>query len=229
MSAGAWLDLELLAKRREQLGLARPKPIQVRKLLLRGTLIGSVLPSLLIFIGLVLLIQDQFLIRQEEQLAPLANQYDTFEQQITGLVEQIDVAKKVNQSIAIAMASVRSSSALLGELTQLTPGQMSLESVKTEGNQLLLEGAALQPNGLRTINALLLQFAQSSFFDAKQVRLEKAEVKSSSEGVVPQMSFSVVAPFDDEGIISTRSRLKELGANGLAKRVQLLEAEQLLP
>ena len=117
----------------------------------------------------VLLIQDQFLIRQEEQLAPLANQYDTFEQQITGLVEQIDVTKKVNQSIAIAMASVRSSSALLGELTRLTPGQMSLESVKTEGNQLLLEGAALQPNGLRIINALLLQFAQSSFFDAKQV------------------------------------------------------------
>ena len=229
LSAGAWLELELLAKRREQLGLARPKPILVRKLLLRGTWIGSVLPSLLLLVGLVLLIQDRFLIRQQEQLTPLANQYDAVEQQITELVGQIDAAKKLNQSIAVAMADVRSSSALLGELTRLTPREMTLESVKAEGNQLSLEGDALQPNGLRMINALLLRLAQSSFFDAKQVRLDKAEVQSAGEGMAPQMSFSLVAPFREEAASATRSRLAVLGAVGLAKRVKLLEAEQLLP
>ena len=229
MSAGAWLELELLAKRREQLGLARPKPILVRRLLLRGTLIGGLLPSLLLLVGLVLLIQDRFLNRQQEQLTPLADQYDAVEQQLTELVGQIDMAKKLNQSIALAMADVRSSSALLGELTQLTPRQVKIKSVKAEGKQLSLEGEALQPNGLRMINALLIRMAQSSFFDSKQVSLDKAEVKSAGKGMAPQMSFSLVAPFRKDAASATRPRLEVLGAVGLAKRMKLLESERLLP
>jgi len=106
---------------------------------------------------------------------------------------------------------------------------MTLESVKAAGDQLSLEGEALQPNGLRMINALLLRLAQSSFFDARQVRLDKADVQSDGEGMAPQMNFSVVAPFRQEAASATRPRLQALGAVGLAKRVKLLEAEQLLP
>ena len=228
MVAGAWLQLDLLARRREQLGLARPQPLPVRQLLIRGAVIGGVLPLLFLLAGLFLLLQDRLLAAQEEQLAPSAFAYDGLQQRMQELLVQIDTAKTTNRSIAEAMADVRSSSAVLGELKQILPSEMVLDEVNTGGNQLALKGAALQPDGLRTINAFLLRLARSSLFDAQQVRLEKAEVRSGSSGVASKMSFSLVADFREDSAAATRPRLEALGAVGLAKRVRLLQAEKLL-
>ena len=149
MVAGAWLQLDLLARRREQLGLARPQPLPVRQLLIRGAVIGGVLPLLFLLAGLFLLLQDRLLAAQEEQLAPSAFAYDGLQQRMQELLVQIDTAKTTNRSIAEAMADVRSSSAVLGELKQILPSEMVLDEVKTGGNQLALKGAALQPEGAR--------------------------------------------------------------------------------
>ena len=228
LSAGAWLELDLLARRRQRLGLVRPQPIAVRKLLLRGTLIGAALPLLSLVVCFLILIQDRLLARQQEQLTPYANQYDAIKQSLDDIVVQIDSASSRNRSIARAMADVRSSSAVLVELAGLLPREMTFKSLKAEGSQLIVEGAALQPNGLRTINAFLLRLAQSSLFDSQQVRLKKAQVKEASGDANSLMNFSVVAAFRDDAAEATRSRLEELGAVGLAKRLRLLEAEELL-
>ena len=228
LSRGAWLELDLLARRRERLGLVRPQPIAVRKLLLRGTLIGASLPLVSIALCLLVLVQDRLLARQQEQLTPLANQYDAARQSLDDIVVQIDSASSRNRSIARAMADVRSSSAVLVELAGLLPREMTFKSLKAEGSQLIVEGAALQPNGLRTINAFLLRLAQSSLFDSQQVRLKKAEVKEASGDANALMNFSLAAVFRDDAAEATRSRLEELGAVGLAKRLRLLEAEELL-
>ena len=229
MSAGAWRELDLLVRRRESLGLARPQPIPVRTLLTRGTLIGGLFPLLVLLACLVLLLQDRLLARQEEQLKPAAERYDMVQQRLTGLVEQMDALTMRNRSIAAAMADVRSSSALLGELTQLLPSEMVLERFQVEGSRLSVDGTVLQPNGLRTINAFLLQLAQSSLFDPQKVQLEKAEVNATSDNVASVMRFSLNADFHDDAAVLTRPRLDLLGASGLATRVQFLESEQLLP
>ena len=228
LSAGAWLELDLLARRRQRLGLVRPQPIAVRKLLLRGTLIGAALPLLSLVVCFLILIQDRLLARQQEQLTPYANQHDAVKQSLDDIVVQIDSASSRNRSIARAMADVRSSSAVLVELAGLLPREMTFESLKAEGSQLIVEGAALQPNGLRTINAFLLRLAQSSLFDSQQVRLKKAEVKEASGDSNSLMTFSLAVAFRDDAAEATRSRLEELGAAGLAKRLRLLEAEELL-
>ena len=54
LSAGAWLDLDLLRQRRERFGLERSKVIPVRELLWRGGLIGAVLPLVLLVVVLFL-------------------------------------------------------------------------------------------------------------------------------------------------------------------------------
>ena len=228
LSAGAWLELDLLARRRQRLGLVRPQPIAVRKLLLRGTLIGAALPLLSLVVCFLILIQDRLLARQQEQLTPYANQHDAVKQSLDDIVVQIDSASSRNRSIARAMADVRSSSAVLVELAGLLPREMTFKSLKAEGSQLIVEGAALQPNGLRTINAFLLRLAQSSLFDSQQVRLKKAEVKEASGDANSLMNFSLAAAFRDDAAEATRSRLEELGSTGLAKRLRLLEAEELL-
>jgi len=229
VSAGEWLEFDLLVRRRESLGLARPQPIQVRTLLTRGMLIGGLFPLLVLLTCLVLFLQDLLLARQEEQLKPAADRYDMVQQRLIDLVEQMDALKKRNRSIAEAMADVRSSSALVGELTQLLPSEMVLERFQVEGSRLSVNGTVLQPHGLRTINAFLLQLAQSSFFDPKMVQLEKAEVKATSGDLTSVMRFSLNADFRGDAAVLTRPRLDLLGASGLATRVRFLESEKLLP
>ena len=228
LSAGAWRELDLLARRREQLGLARPQPIAVKTLLIRGTLIGGLFPLVVLVTCLVLLVQDRLLARQEQQLTPDAERYDLVEQSLNDLVEQMDALTTRNRSIAAAMADVRSSSALLAELTQLLPSEMTLDSFQIEGSRLSIDGTVLEPNGLLTINAFLLQLGQSSLFDPQLVRLEKAEVSPSAGDAVVLMRFSLNAGFRGDAAAATRPRLAALGALGLATRVHFLEAEQLL-
>ena len=156
LSAGAWRELDLLARRREQLGLARPQPIAVKTLLLRGTLIGGLFPLVVLVTCLVLLVQDRLLARQEQQLTPDAERYDLVEQSLNDLVVQMDALTTRNRSIAVAMADVRSSSALLAELTQLLPAEMTLDSFQIEGSRLSIDGTVLEPNGLLTIMFLQL-------------------------------------------------------------------------
>ena len=128
------------------------------------------------------------------------------------------------------MADVRSSSALLAELTQLLPSEMTLDSFQIEGSRLSIDGTVLEPNGLRTINAFLLQLGQSSLFDPQLVRLEKADLSSTSAGdAALLMRFSLNAGFRGDAAATTRPRLDALGASGMAKRVRFLESEQLLP
>lgn len=230
LSAGAWRELDLLARRREQLGMQRPQPIAVRTLLIRGTLIGGLFPLVVLVTCLVLLLQDRLLARQEQQLIPDAERYDLVEQSLSDLVVQMDVLTTRNRSIAAAMADVRSSSALLAELTQLLPSEMTLDSFQIEGSRLSIDGTVLEPNGLRTINAFLLQLGQSSLFDPQLVRLEKADVSSNSAGDAARlMRFSLNAGFRGGAAAMTRPRLNALGASGMAKRVRFLESEQLLP
>ena len=59
LSAGAWLDLDLLRQRRERFGLERPKVIPVRELLWRGGLIGSVTPLFMLLVVVFLFVQDR--------------------------------------------------------------------------------------------------------------------------------------------------------------------------
>ena len=229
MGTGAWRELDLLVRRREALGLARPQPIPVRTLLTRGALIGGLFPLLVLMTGLVLLLQDRLLARQEEQLKPAAERYEMVEQRLTDIVGQMDALKTRNRSIALAMADVRSSSALLGELTQLLPSGMVLDRFQVQGSLLSVDGTVLQRNGLRTINAFLLQLAQSTLFDPQMVQLEKAEVNSTSGDTPSLMRFVLKAGFRADAAALTRPRLDLLGASGLAKRVRFLESEKLLP
>ena len=67
LSAGAWLDLDLLRQRREHFGLQRPKVIPVRELLWRGGLIGSVTPLLMFLVVLFLFVQDRQLTQRQRR------------------------------------------------------------------------------------------------------------------------------------------------------------------
>lgn len=223
LSAGAWLDLDLLRQRRDRFGLERPRVVPVRELLWRGGLIGAVLPLLLLLVVLFLVLQDRQLKERQRRLAPIAAEHDRVDQVLIKATTMVERSRATNDAIAKAMADVRSSSALLAELRRLVPESIVLDRLRVKGKILELSGSADQPNGLRSVNALLLRLSASGFFHPQQVKLLKANVAGQDEEA--KLKFSVAAGFAPDAALSMRTFLPGLGAEGMARRMAVLERE----
>ena len=226
LSAGAWLDLDLLRQRRERFGLERPKVVPVRELLWRGGLIGAVVPLVLLSVVLFLFIQDRQLAERQKRLEPIAAEHDRVEQSLIAAMQMLEQTRSTNFAIAKAMADVRSSSAVLAEVRRLVPELISINRLAVKGNVLEISGSAQQPNGLRLVNALLLRLSASGFFAPEQVKLSKASVAGKAEQA--KLKFSVSAGFAADAAVAMRRSLPRLGAEGMARRMVVLEREGLV-
>ena len=226
MSAGAWLDLDLLRQRRERLGLERPKVIPVRELLWRGGLIGCVAPILLLLVVLFLFVQDRQLEQRQRQLEPIAEEHDRVDQALIEATKLLKQSRATNAAIAKAMADVRSSSAVLAEVRRLVPETVVLDRLVVKGNVLEISGSAEQPNGLRLVNALLLRLSASGFFAPQRVELLKADVAGQADQAT--LRFSLSAGFASDASLATRTALPLLGAQGMARRMSVLVQEGLV-
>ena len=229
MSSGAWLEIDLLRQRRERYGSQRPEVIPVRTLLMRGALFGSVLP-LLLLLGCAWLWFSESRLRQRAlELQPLADEHDLLEVKIQKERKVLKRAVETNQAMARAMANVRSSSALLAELQRLVPQTIRLDQARISGNALELNGEALMPDGLRTLNALMLSLGQSALFDEDGVTLQQASLKGfAATGSADQerLSYALSARFASDAPQAIRPQLAALGAIGLKRRLQRLDQEE---
>ena len=229
MSSGAWLEIDLLRQRRERYGSQRPEVIPVRTLLLRGALFGSVLP-LLLLLGCAWLWFSESRLRQRAlELQPLADEHDLLEVKIQKEKKALKRVLETNQAMARAMANVRSSSALLAELRRLVPQTIRLDQARISGNALELNGEALMPDGLRTLNALMLSLGQSALFDEDGVTLQQASLKGfAATGTVDQerLSYALSARFASDAPQAIRPQLGALGAIGLKQRLMRLNQEE---
>ena len=229
MSSGAWLEIDLLRQRRERYGSQRPEVIPVRTLLLRGALFGSVLPLLLLLGCAWLWFSESRLRQMALELQPLADEHDLLEVKIQKERKALKRAVETNQAMARAMANVRSSSALLAELQRLVPQTIRLDQARISGNALELNGEALMPDGLRTLNALMLSLGQSALFDEDGVTLQQASLKGfAATGSADQerLSYALSARFASDAPQAIRPQLAALGAIGLKRRLQRLDQEE---
>ena len=231
MSSGAWLDVDLLRQRRERFGAQRPEILPVRTLLLRGAAIGAALPVLLVLTCVWLLFQEQRLVQEANNLQPLAAEHDILQVRILNETTTLEGLVQTNKNLARAMADVRSSSALFGELRRLMPVAIQLDQAQVDGNQLDLRGQATQPNGLRSVNALMLSLAQSPLFQQDGVKLQRAQLQAvngnqATAATNGRVSYSLSAEFAPDAVKAIRPRLLSLGANGLDQRLKRLEQEE---
>ena len=229
VSSGAWLEIDLLRHRRERYGTQRPAVIPVRALLLRGALFGSVLPVILLLSCVWLWFNESRMRQRAEQLKPWADEHDLLEIKIQAEKRLLEAAVKTNQAMATAMADVRSSSALLAELQRIVPKSISLDEAQINGDALDLTGEALMPDGLRTLNALMLSLGQSALFDEDGVTLKQASLKGSSSPEAAdqeRLKYGLSARFATDAPKAIRPQLPALGAIGLARRLQYLMQEE---
>ena len=229
LSSGAWLDIDLLRQRRERYGTQRPTVIPVRTLLLRGALLGSALPLILLLSCLWLWFSEGRLRQRAVELQPLADEHDLLEVKIQTETKALEAAVQTNQAMARAMANVRSSSALLAELRRLVPQTISLDQAQISGDALKLSGEVLMPDGLRTLNALMLSLGQSALFAEDGVTLDQASLqRSASAQAVDEgrLSYGLSAQFASDAPQAIRPQLAALGAIGLDRRLRRLQQEE---
>jgi len=242
VATGAWLELDLLRRRREEMGLQAPKPVPARELLWKGGLIGGgvVLTALLICLGAFL--YSRWLEQEQTRLTPIAAEFDQTQLTVGRTNAELKKLEAANTALAQAIAGVRSGSAVLTELSRVVPRGVQFTKLKLLGDQLELLGLVNQPLGLTLINGLELQLRASPFFQKDGVTLVKAQEATAAAAPAPsptggaaapappkQLSFELKATFASDAAKLTRDRLMELGSNGLALRVQLLRREGLLP
>ena len=226
LSAGAWLDLDLLRQRRDRFGLERPRVVPVRELLWRGGVIGAVVPLLLLLVVLFLVVQDRQLTQRQRRLEPIAAEHDRVDMALIEATAKLEQSRATNGAIAKAMADVRSSSAVLAEVRRLVPETIILDRLVVRGNALEISGTAEQPNGLRLVNALLLRLSASGFFTPQQVELSQANVSGRAEQA--KLRFSLSAGFAGDAGLAMRASLPRLGADGMARRMEVLVQEGLV-
>ena len=80
---------------------------------------------------------------------------------------------------------------------------------------------------LETLNRFQLRLDASSFFERDGMTLERADGRTGREST--SLAFRFNGEFAADAVKATRSRLVELKALGLGRRLERLQEEGLLP
>ena len=232
--------LDLLRQKRLEHGIPDPADLrrQYRGLLLKGSLIGTAVLAGSVLITAVLFVRQQMLTAELDRLALVEAQVQTAETQLKTARGQINRLKQVNRTLVEGLVNARSGSALMRDLQLRIPQGVQITSAEVNpgGTSLRLEGAAADPLAFARINALQIALGRSPLLLANSVTLRKAsrgDAKKPVPGtsVVPagQVAFELTAQF--RPVLPAAAELQllnELGATGMAARLQMLQAQGLL-
>ena len=237
------LVLDLLRERRAALGQEALSAtlVQRRSLLQRGALIGLILLGSMLGIWAVLLLQSTLVRSKMGQLEQFESQAAQLQAEIDSRNQKLRAIQTTNQVLAKALTSGRTSSALLTALQLNTPEGVQLLSVDATGD-LVIKGQAFDPLALVRINAFQLRLQGLAFFDAKAVQLTKVErqpsqaqaTAQSGNGAEPRpeagpLAFEIRVPFANLDAQGQLALLQQLGSEGMARRLNLLRSEGLMP
>lgn len=217
---------DLLQNRRVELGLPRHSPRRrpTGQLLMAGGVVGVALilaPTLAsVVVGFNVKELEQSLVR-----------FIPVEQQVAGLQSRLQRASSRTKAlqedtgrITAQLVSVRSGSALFEQLKQITPAAISLSSLTVQPTQLIISGIAQssrRAGALQELNAFALNLESLRAVPADGARIQKVAAQGEFDS-----EFRLEVQIDP-GIRPTSAELLMLGAEGLARRYELLKARGL--
>ncbi len=231
MNRPAWLerDWDLLRQRRLERGLPpAAEPLQpARSLLVRGVALGGGVLAAVFGIWGGLLWRQAQLNQQLAGLRGIPVQVQALEGQALAQRRRLSTIQRSNEGLAKGLVAVSSGSALLAQLTQITPQGVQLTDVQVQAGSLKLKGVAADPQAFRRVNGLSLLLAESPLFQPKSVKVVKLS-REASKPAAP-VDWDLTAAFATLPAPQQLRLLQSLGAEGLAKRLQILERAGVLP
>ena len=219
--------LDLLEERRPELGLPAPTPVRraSRSLLLQGAGWGGGVVLLAVLgLGAMAWWEGQQA-QQLEALLPVEQQVRATEAKLRRLKSRTATLAKDNKQIAKQLVAVRSGSALLEQLRRITPQGIQLKDLSVNDNAIKLSGAVQgggRPGPLERINALVLALGELPQTLADGVKVVKAT--RADNGDAATVNFSLTWALDP-AVKPSLQLLQDLGAEGMAERLRLLERE----
>ena len=231
MSTPSWLesDGDLLGQRRLERGLAAAAEplVPARGLLLRGAALGGgfLLAVLVVWAGLRW--RQAQLELKLQGLRGIPAQVQALEARALAQRRRLSTMQRSNEGLAKGLVAVSSGSALVAQLAAITPQGVQLTEVQVQGGSLKLKGVAADPQAFRRVNALTLLLAESPLFEAKGVKVVKLS-RDAAKPAAP-VEWDLTATFATLPPNQQVRLLQKLGAEGLARRLQILEQAGVLP
>lgn len=232
-------SIDLLRQRRLELGLPEQPaaPTDSSRLLLMGGLAGAALVLLTLLVWLGFRFRLQALETEVASLADVPIQLKALQGELEASKGRVIKLKAVNKGLADGLVSARSGSALLTQLSLISPAGVQLTSGDVQGNTLTLKGLAADPQAFRRINALQLQLANAPMFDsssAEVVKVSREPAKAPAQaqpGAAPatQVAFELKVEFSPAAQSASLAELQRLGAEGMAQRLLVLRRAEVLP
>lgn len=231
--------LDLLRERRKELGQESmiTALLDRRPLLIRGALIGAAL--LVMAVGGTALVLLRYIVvkSQTAQLTRFEVEATQMQAEMAASKAKLDQLTTTTRSLTEGLTTLRTSSALLSDLQLRIPEGLQLQSVEAEGQKLVLKGQALDPLAFARINALQLELARSPLLEGTGVTLVKLERVPAAAPVAGQagpaapdaVRFELVGPFASLPPARQLVVMRQLGSDGMVRRLQLLQAEGLIP
>lgn len=234
-AAQDWPVLDLLRETRQEIGQQTISAVvaERRNLLLQGTTAGAVLLGVVLGISALVFLRHQMVKAQTGQLQAVEEEAAGLQQQLASRNKQMAAITDVNQQLAGALSNVRPTSALMADLQLRTPDGVQLLSAEAGGANLTLKGLAGDPLAFERINALQLELRRSPLLDPKGISLSRLERKSDAAdkddtGPTP-VQFEITASFAPLEAGRLQQVLRELGSDGMARRLELMQKEGVLP
>jgi len=232
--------LDLLRELRRAQGL--PDPADERQawrlLVLKGSLIGAALLGGAVVITALLFVRQQMLTTELDRLALVEAQVEAAQGRLNSARSNLKIIKQANQALVEGLVNARSGSALMRDVQRRVPQGVQLSSVEVApgGTSLRLVGSAADPLAFERINALQIELGRSPLLDPSSITLRKAArggEKKSTPGTVALppvlVGFELSAKFRPQLAPTAEVLLlQELGAGGMVRRLQRLQAEGLL-
>ena len=224
-SPQAWPKADLLQQRRLELGLPlEPVPVSpLFSLVLKGGIAGVVLVMLALLVLLGLQHRQQVVQAEIDALNPVEKRVGDAKSRLRAMTSRRSTLEQQTQSIAEQLVAVRSGSALLEELRKVTPQGVRLVSVGASPTKVLIKGEAQGTNAFERINALDLNLEALPDMLPDGTTVVKAQA-----GKQGRIAFSLEAKLDPAKK-PTPAHLRRLGAEGLARRLELLQRQGVLP
>jgi type IV pilus assembly protein PilN len=228
---------DLLREKRQALGLPEPADDarQTRDLLLKGAAIGAALLGLALGVAGLVILRRGMLTVEIDSITSVEADVERFETRLRTEQARLGTVQAANQALVQGLLSVRSGSAVLRDLQLRVPRGVQLTEVKQQdgGQGLLLKGIAVGRQPFALINALQLELKRSPLLDPNRVSLTKASRdKADAQPAVSgrDVAFEITTRFRPPiQPLAEKKILEQLGADGLARRLALLQREDLLP
>ena len=224
-SPQAWPKADLLQQRRLELGLPlEPVPVSpLFSLVLKGGIAGVVLVMLALLTLVGLQHRQQLLQDEIDALNPVEKRVGDAKARLRSMNSRRSTLEQQTQSIAEQLVAVRSGSALLEQLRRVTPQGVRLVSVDANPSKLLIKGESQGMDAFERINALDLNLEALPDMLPDGTTVVKAVADKQG-----RIAFTLEAKLDPV-MKPTPEHMRGLGAEGLARRLELLQDQGVLP